>query len=209
MLTLIDKLRKFKIIPVITIERAQDIVPLGEALVKNGLPVAEITFCTPAAADAIKLLKETMPNKILIGAGTIINREQIRQAEAVGAEFIVSPGLNPDTVKACHELDIPIIPGINNPTQIEQAMQLGINCVKFFPAEPSGGLSMLKALLAPYPKLEILPTGGINLENIGHYLALPQVIACGGSWMVNNKLIKAKDWDTIGQLTRQAVKLVK
>ncbi|MDR5611986.1 MAG: bifunctional 4-hydroxy-2-oxoglutarate aldolase/2-dehydro-3-deoxy-phosphogluconate aldolase [Arsenophonus sp.] len=208
MLTLIDKLRKFKIIPVITIERAQDIVPLGEALVKNGLPVAEITFRTPAA-DAIKLLKEAMPNKILIGAGTIINREQIRQAEAVGAEFIVSPGLNPDTVKACHELDIPIILGINNPTQIEQAMQLGINCVKFFPAEPSGGLSMLKALLAPYPKLEILPTGGINLENIGHYLTLPQVIACGGSWMVNNKLIKAKDWDTIGQLTRQVVKLVK
>uniref|UniRef100_A0A3B0LZ23 2-dehydro-3-deoxy-phosphogluconate aldolase n=1 Tax=Arsenophonus endosymbiont of Trialeurodes vaporariorum TaxID=235567 RepID=A0A3B0LZ23_9GAMM len=209
MLTLIDKLRKFKIIPVIIIERAQDIVPLGEALVKNGLPVAEITFRTPAAVDAIKLLKEAMPNKILIGAGTIINREQIRQAEAVRAEFIVSPGLNPDTVKACHELDIPIIPCINNPTQIEQAMQLGINCVKFFPAELSGGLSMLKALLAPYPKLEILPTGGINLENIGHYLASPQVIACGGSWMVNNKLIKAKDWDTIGQLTHQAVKLVK
>ncbi|RXK33289.1 2-dehydro-3-deoxyphosphogluconate aldolase [Arsenophonus endosymbiont of Bemisia tabaci Asia II 3] len=208
MLTLIDKLRKFKIIPVITIERAQDIVPLGETLVKNGLPVAEITFRTPAA-DAIKLLKEAMPNKILIGAGTIINREQIRQAEVVGAEFIVAPGLNPDTVKACHELDIPIIPGINNPTQIEQAMQLGINCVKFFPAEPSGGLSMLKALLASYPKLEIVPTGGINLENIVRYLASPQVIACGGSWMVNNKLIKAKDWDTIGLLTHQVVKLVK
>lgn len=208
MLTLIDNLRKFKIIPVITIERAQDIVPLDEALVKNGLPVAEITFHTPAA-DAIKLLKEAMPNKILIGAGTIINREQIRQAEAVGAEFIISPGLNPDKVKACHELDMPIIPGINNPIQVEQAIQLGISCVTFFPAKPSGGLSMLKALLAPYPKLEILPSSGINLENISHYLTLPQVIACRGSWMVNNKLIKAKDWDTIGQLTRQAVKLVK
>lgn len=209
MLTLINKLRQFKIIPVITIERAQDIVPLGKTLVKNGLPVAEITFRTPAATDAIKLLKEAMPNKILIGAGTIINREQIRQAEAVGADFIVSPGLNPDTVKACHELDIPIIPGINNPTQIEQAIQLGINLVKFFPAEPSGGLSMLKALLAPYPQLEIMPTGGISPENIRQYLALPQVVACGGSWMVDNKLIKAKDWVTIGQLTREAVKLVK
>ena len=209
MLTLIDKLRQLRIIPVITIERAQDIVPLGKTLEKNGLPVAEITFRTPAAADAIKLLKEAMPNKILIGAGTIINREQIKQAEAVGADFIVSPGLNPDTVKGCHELDIPIIPGINNPTQIEQAMQLGINLVKFFPAEPSGGLSMLKALLAPYPQLEIMPTGGISPENIRHYLALPQVVACGGSWMVDNKLIKARDWAAIGQLTREAVTLVK
>ncbi|WP_255420660.1 2-dehydro-3-deoxyphosphogluconate aldolase [Arsenophonus endosymbiont of Aleurodicus floccissimus] len=132
MLTLIDKLRKFKIIPVITIERAQDIVPLEEALVKNGLPVAEITFRTPETANAIKLLKEAMLTKILIGAGTIINREKIRQAEAVGAEFIVSPGLNPNTVKACHELDIPIIPGINNPTQIEQAMQFWVLIVSSF-----------------------------------------------------------------------------
>ncbi|MBD1228508.1 bifunctional 4-hydroxy-2-oxoglutarate aldolase/2-dehydro-3-deoxy-phosphogluconate aldolase [Xenorhabdus griffiniae] len=201
------RLRQIKIVPVIAIEKARDIIPLGHALADNGLPVAEITFRTESAAEAISLLKAERPD-MLIGAGTVLQREHVRQAKAAGAEFVVSPGFNPNTVLACQQIGIPIIPGVNNASTIEQALESGINFVKFFPAEPSGGIAMIKALLAPYPQLQVMPTGGINVKNIRDYLAIPQIVACGGSWMVSPQLIRDKDWKAVGRLVREAVELV-
>ncbi|MDC9597507.1 bifunctional 4-hydroxy-2-oxoglutarate aldolase/2-dehydro-3-deoxy-phosphogluconate aldolase [Xenorhabdus anantnagensis] len=201
------RLRQIKIVPVIAIEEARDIIPLGHALADNGLPIAEITFRTERAAEAINLLKAERPD-MLIGAGTVLHSEQVRQAKAAGAEFVVSPGLNPNTVQACRQTGIPIIPGVNNASTIEQALELGIDFVKFFPAEPSGGTVMIKALLAPYPQLQVMPTGGISVKNIRDYLAIPQIVACGGSWMVSAQLIQDKEWKKIGKLAREAAELV-
>ncbi len=197
-----------KVVPVIALERSEDAVPLGKALVENGLPVAEITFRTAAAADAISSLRIAYPD-MLIGAGTVLNRAQIVQAKAAGADFIVSPGLNPNTVRACRELNIPIIPGVNNPSDIELAIELGLSALKFFPAEPSGGIKMIQALLGPYAQVRFMPTGGITVDNIRDYLAVPGVIACGGSWMVEKNLLQAGDWSKVGRLVRDVVALVK
>ncbi|OTA20501.1 2-dehydro-3-deoxy-phosphogluconate aldolase [Xenorhabdus beddingii] len=201
------RLRQIKIVPVIAIEEARDIIPLGHALADNGLPVAEITFRTGSAAEAISLLKAERPD-MLVGAGTVLHREHVRQAKAAGAEFVVSPGFNPNTVQACQKIGIPIIPGVNNASTIEQALGSGIDFVKFFPAEPSGGIAMIKALLAPYPQLQVMPTGGISVKNIRDYLAIPQIVACGGSWMIKPQLIRDKEWEKIGELVREAVELV-
>ena len=205
---LAEKLSQFKIIPVIAIDNAEDILPLGEQLVKNGLPVAEITFRTSAATKAIRLLKEAYP-EMYIGAGTVLNEEQVIEAKQAGSDFVVSPGLNPSTVLACKKHNIAIIPGINNPSSIEQALELGISTVKFFPAEASGGIPMLKSLLAPYGNLKIMPTGGITADNIQQYLDIPAVLACGGTWMVDKKLINDKKWDEIGLLIKDIVAKVK
>ncbi|TCJ97978.1 2-keto-3-deoxy-phosphogluconate aldolase [Volucribacter psittacicida] len=202
-----EKLREIKLVPVIALEQAEDILPLADALAENGLPVAEITFRSSAAAKAIQLLRSHRTD-ILIAAGTVLTPQQVVDAQQAGADFIVSPGFNPNIVKLCQQLALPITPGVNNPSAIEQALEMGINTVKFFPAEASGGVNMIKALLGPYGQLQIMPTGGINLTNIHNYLAIPNVVACGGSWFVSNELIKAKNWQKIGQLTRQAVELV-
>ncbi|MGU5598469.1 bifunctional 4-hydroxy-2-oxoglutarate aldolase/2-dehydro-3-deoxy-phosphogluconate aldolase [Aeromonas caviae] len=207
MSSITEQLQALKVIPVIAIEQAEDIIPLGAALANNGLPVAEITFRSAAAVEAIRLLRKAYP-EMLIGAGTVLNREQVIAAKEAGATFIVSPGFNPNTVKACQELDIPIIPGVNNPSTIETALEMGLTTLKFFPAETSGGTAMIKALLAPYTQIKLMPTGGISTHNINEYLAIPRVIACGGSWMVDKKLIADKQWEEIGRLTRQAVALV-
>lgn len=204
MSSITEQLQALKVIPVIAIEQAEDIIPLGAALANNGLPVAEITFRSAAAVDAIRLLRQSQP-EMLIGAGTVLNREQVMAAKEAGATFIVSPGFNPNTVKACQELDIPIIPGVNNPSTIEAALEMGLTTLKFFPAEASGGAAMIKALLAPYTQIKLMPTGGISTHNINEYLAIPRVIACGGSWMVDKKLIAEKQWEEIGRLTREAV----
>lgn len=202
-----EKLKELKVIPVIAIDRAEDIIPLGKALAENGLPAAEITFRSDAAVAAIRLLSESQPD-MLIGAGTVLNREQALAAKEAGATFVVSPGFNPNTVKACQEIGIEIIPGINNPSGVEAALEMGLTTVKFFPAEASGGIAMVKSLLAPYTDIQIMPTGGINANNINDYLAIPRVIACGGTWMVNKKLINEGNWDEIGRLTREAANLV-
>ncbi|HDO1322475.1 TPA: bifunctional 4-hydroxy-2-oxoglutarate aldolase/2-dehydro-3-deoxy-phosphogluconate aldolase [Aeromonas veronii] len=207
MSSITEQLQALKVIPVIAIEQAEDIIPLGAALANNGLPVAEITFRSAAAVEAIRLLRKASP-EMLIGAGTVLNREQVIAAKEAGATFIVSPGFNPNTVKACQELDIPIIPGVNNPSTIEAALEMGLTTLKFFPAEASGGTAMIKALLAPYTQIKLMPTGGISTHNINEYLAIPRVIACGGSWMVDKKLIADKQWEEIGRLTREAVALV-
>lgn len=201
---IVERLTRLKIIPVITIEQSEDIIPLGAILVENGLPVAEITLRSTEAVDAIRLLRSSNP-EMLIGAGTVLTSEQVKAAKDAGADFIVSPGLNPNVVKICQKLKIPIIPGVNNPTDIESALELGLTTLKFFPAEPSGGVPMIKALLAPYSKINLMPTGGISSKNILNYLAIPNVIACGGSWMVEKSLVSAKNWAEIGRLTRNAV----
>ncbi|WP_429216857.1 bifunctional 4-hydroxy-2-oxoglutarate aldolase/2-dehydro-3-deoxy-phosphogluconate aldolase [Aeromonas veronii] len=207
MLSITEKLQALKIIPVIAIDRAEDILPLGAALAGNGLPVAEITFRSTAAVEAIQLLRSAQPD-MLIGAGTVLTREQVFAAKAAGASFIVSPGFNPDTVQACQEANIPIIPGVNNPTAIEAALAMGLTTLKFFPAEASGGVAMIKALLAPYNQIKLMPTGGIGPKNIKEYLSIPGVIACGGSWMVDKALIKNKDWKEVASLTRSAMELL-
>ena len=205
--TLTPRLQALKIVPVIALERAEDAVSLGAALLQSGIPAAEITFRTAAAIDAIRRLRDAQP-EMLIAAGTVLNAAQAKAAQQAGADFIVSPGFNPNTVKACQDLGIAITPGINNPTAIEAALEHGITTVKYFPAEASGGLKMLKALLAPYAMLQVMPTGGIGPNNIRDYLALKNVIACGGSWMVEKTLLDAQNWEEIARLAREAVALV-
>ncbi|MFZ7135281.1 bifunctional 4-hydroxy-2-oxoglutarate aldolase/2-dehydro-3-deoxy-phosphogluconate aldolase [Avibacterium avium] len=201
---IIEKLREFKVIPVIALDNAQDILPLAETLAKNGLPVVEITFRSAAAEEAIRLIRQHNPY-ILIAAGTVLTSEQVVQAKNAGADCIVTPGFNPKIVKLCQELDIPVMPGVNNPMSIEAALELGVTAVKFFPAEASGGVKMIKALLGPYAQLQIMPTGGISVNNIKDYLAIPNVVACGGSWFVEKSLINSHNWEEIGRLVREAV----
>ncbi|ELG4784274.1 bifunctional 4-hydroxy-2-oxoglutarate aldolase/2-dehydro-3-deoxy-phosphogluconate aldolase [Vibrio vulnificus] len=202
-----EQLKALKVIPVIAIDKAEDIIPLGKVLAENGLPAAEITFRSEAAVEAIRLLRETQPG-MLIGAGTVLNREQAIAAKEAGATFIVSPGFNPNTVKACQEIGIDIVPGVNNPSTVEAALEMGLTTLKFFPSEASGGINMVKSLLAPYTDIELMPTGGINPANIKDYLAIPRVLACGGTWMVDKKLIEAGNWEELARLTREAVALV-
>ncbi|EGQ9168533.1 bifunctional 4-hydroxy-2-oxoglutarate aldolase/2-dehydro-3-deoxy-phosphogluconate aldolase [Vibrio cholerae] len=202
-----QQLKALKVIPVIAIDNAEDIIPLGKVLVENGLPAAEITLRSEAAVEAIRLLRQTQPD-MLIGAGTVLNREQAIAAKEAGATFIVSPGFNPNTVKACQEIGIDIVPGVNNPSTVEAALEMGLTTLKFFPAEASGGINMVKSLLAPYTDIELMPTGGISPANIKDYLAIPRVLACGGTWMVDKKLIEAGNWEELARLTREAVALV-
>ncbi|KQA99023.1 2-dehydro-3-deoxyphosphogluconate aldolase [Vibrio metoecus] len=202
-----QQLKALKVIPVIAIDNAEDILPLGKVLVENGLPAAEITFRSEAAVEAIRLLRQAQPD-MLIGAGTVLNREQAIAAKEAGATFIVSPGFNPNTVKACQEIGIDIVPGVNNPSTVEAALEMGLTTLKFFPAEASGGINMVKSLLAPYTDIELMPTGGISATNIKDYLAIPRVLACGGTWMVDKKLIEAGNWEELARLTREAVALV-
>ncbi len=205
--TITQQLTALKVIPVIAVDNAEDIIPLGKALAENGLPAAEITFRSDAAAEAIRLLKQHQP-EMLIGAGTVLNRGQVIAAKEAGASFIVSPGFNPNTVKACQELNIDIVPGINNPSAVEAALEMGLTTLKFFPAEASGGINMVKSLLAPYTDLQLMPTGGVTPNNIKDYLSIPRVIACGGTWMVDKKLVAEGNWEEIGRLTREVVALV-
>lgn len=205
---ILTRIAALKVVPVIALESVDAALPLGRALVENGLPVAEITFRTSAAAAVIRTLRAAHP-ELLIGAGTVLNRAQVIEARAAGADFVVSPGLNPNTVLACREFDLPIIPGVNDPSAIELALELGLNALKFFPAEPSGGIRMIKALLGPYPQLKLMPTGGISPTNILDYLAIPQVIACGGSWMVADEWVRTGNFAEMGRLIREVVELVK
>ncbi|MGF1739133.1 bifunctional 4-hydroxy-2-oxoglutarate aldolase/2-dehydro-3-deoxy-phosphogluconate aldolase [Photobacterium satsumensis] len=204
---IIEKLKAFKVIPVIQINDVSQAVPLAKTLVENGLPVAEVTFRTEAAAEAIRLMRDAYP-EMCIGAGTVLNAEQVDRAKEAGSEFVVAPGLNPNTVRYCQEQGIPMVPGVNNPSQVEQALELGLTFLKFFPAEASGGINMVKSLLAPYVDVSFMPTGGIGKANIRDYLAIDRVICCGGTWMVAPKLIENGDWDEIGRLVREAVELV-
>lgn len=195
---------EYGIVPVIKIDDVENAVPLAKALCDGGLPVAEVTFRTEAAEDAIKRISEALPD-MLVGAGTVLSCEQVDRAVKAGAKFIVSPGLNPKVVKYCVDKNIPITPGCANPSDVEQAIELGLDVVKFFPAEASGGIKMIKAMAAPYTKMKFMPTGGINAKNLNDYLSFGKILACGGSWMVSEALINAKKFDEITALTREAV----
>lgn len=195
------------LVPVIKIERAGDAVGLGRALVEGDLPVAEVTFRTDAAEEAIKSLTAKLPD-LLVGAGTVLTPGQAERAVNAGARFIVSPGFNPKVVDWCIDHKVLVTPGINSPTQLEMALERDLSVVKFFPAEASGGLAMLKAMAAPYGGVKFIPTGGINEGNLASYLAYNRILACGGSWMVKADLISAGKFDEITRLVRQAVATV-
>lgn len=198
-----DALRTLKVIPVIAIKDADSAVPLAKTLMENGMPSAEITFRTDAAAESIRRIRAAYPD-MLIGAGTVLTTAQVDTALDAGVDFVVSPGLNPTVVRYCQQRGAVMIPGVNNPSLVESAMEMGLRTLKFFPASASGGTAMLKALSAVYP-VKFMPTGGVSESNIGEYLSVSSVLACGGTWMVPAELIDAKDWDAIGQLVRDAV----
>ena len=199
--------QKIRIIPVVTIHQADEVNPLADALVGGGLPCAEITFRTNAAVAAIEKLCKRMD--MLTGAGSVLTVDQAKTAVAAGAKFIVSPGLNLKVLQFCAEQNIPVFPGTCTPTDFIMALEQGLKVIKFFPAESLGGVKTLKAMAAPFPMLKFLPTGGITPQNILDYLKLPQVLACGGSWMVKEDLLQGKKFDTIRQLVQEAVNIVR
>ncbi|KUI97816.1 bifunctional 4-hydroxy-2-oxoglutarate aldolase/2-dehydro-3-deoxy-phosphogluconate aldolase [Vibrio sp. MEBiC08052] len=207
MKTLEQQLEAIGVIPVIALDDAQKAVKLAQVLIENGLPCAEVTFRTAQAAQAIASMREAYP-EILIGAGTVLTPAQVDAAIDAGADFIVSPGFNPTTVKYCQQRQITIIPGINTPSLVEQAMEMGLKTLKFFPAEPSGGTAMLKAMSAVYP-VRFMPTGGINPQNIKSYLGIPSVLACGGTWMVPNQLIEEEKWDELAALVKEVATIIR
>lgn len=197
-----------KLVPVVKLDRAEDTAPLCQALCQGGLPVAEITFRTDAAEEAIRTASREFPEMIL-GAGTIVNVEQAKRAVDAGAQFLVTPGFSGSVTQWAVDKKVPIFPGTCTPTEVMAAMEYGLTVVKFFPAVQYGGLSTIKALAAPFPALRFMPTGGISPDNVKEYLAFEKIIACGGSWMVKDSLIKEKDFAKIQELTAQAVAIVK
>ena len=203
----LEKLKKTGIIPVIIIDDAARAVPLANALIDGGIPCAEITFRTAQAEEAMCRINKEVPG-ILLGAGTVLTTGQADKAIAAGAQFIVSPGFNPKVVSYCTEQGIPITPGCVTPSDIERALEMGLEVVKFFPAEQAGGLEYIKAVAAPYSSMQFIPTGGINAQNIAVYSAFKKVLACGGSWMVNTELINAGEFEKITALCKEAVLLV-
>lgn len=205
---ILEKISELKIVPVVVLNDAKDARPLAKALVEGGLPCAEVTFRTDAAEESIRIMAEEYPD-MLVGAGTVLTTDQVDRAVAAGAKFIVSPGLNPRIVKYCVEKGILIVPGCANASDIEQALENGLEVVKFFPAEQAGGLPMIKALAAPYVNVKFMPTGGVNQKNINDYLAFNKVVACGGTWMVKNDLVEAGNFEEITRLTKEACELVK
>ena len=197
-----------RLVSVAVVDRVADAVPLAQALLAGGLEVIEITFRTAEAAQSIASIRQALP-AMLVGAGTVLTGEQVRQAATAGAQFAVAPGLNQTVVRAAQQCGLPFFPGVMTPSDVEQALGLGCTLAKFFPAEAAGGVSMLKALAGPYAYtgLRFIPTGGINLGNLPSYLALPIVAAVGGSWMVERKLVAEKNWAAITALTAEAVKV--
>ena len=207
MMDMMKRIEEMGIVPVVVIEDAKQALPLAEALCAGGLPCAEVTFRTAAARDAIREMKKK--ENMLVGAGTVLTPEQVDEAVDAGAEFIVNPGFNRNVVRHCKEKGIPVIPGVCTPTEVEMALEEGIEAVKFFPAEAAGGIAMIKAMSAPYGSVRFMPTGGITMENLADYLSYNKVLACGGSFMVSKKLIAENQFGKIEELTREAVSLLR
>ena len=203
----LERLRRIRLAPVIVIDDPKDAAPLAAALADGGLPCAEVTFRTAAAAESLRRMADARPD-MLLGAGTVLTPRQAAEARAAGAQFIVSPGLNPVVVDYCLEQGIPVFPGVCTPTEIEAGLQRGLEVLKFFPAEPAGGLAYLKAISAPYSMVEFIPTGGINAEKLPSYLSFRSVVACGGSWMAPAEWIRAGDFERIRQETAKAVETI-
>lgn len=203
-----EKIHQIGILPVIALDDAAQAVPLAKALAEGGIPAAEVTFRTAAGEEAIRRIAQEVP-EVLVGAGTVLTCEQVDRAVNAGAKFIVSPGTNPKVVRHCMEKGVQPVPGVVTPTEIETALELGLEVLKFFPAEPSGGLGMIKALAAPYTQIKFIPTGGISAANVGEYLKYPKILACGGSWMVKKDMVNAGKFDEIQALAAQAAAIVK
>jgi 2-dehydro-3-deoxyphosphogluconate aldolase/(4S)-4-hydroxy-2-oxoglutarate aldolase len=201
-------LRAVGVVPVVAVDRVAAAVPMAEALIAGGLPCAEITFRTDAAAAAIEALRGRFPD-MLVGAGTVLTTAQVDAALAAGAMFVVAPGFNPAVVDHCLTRGVPVTPGVVTPSEIEQALARGLHLVKFFPAEAMGGVEYLRAVAAPYPMMSFLPTGGVTVDNLPQYLALPTVAACGGTWLCKREVLARGEFGTIEALARVAVEVVR
>ena len=208
MMTIEERFVDFGVVPVVVLDDVKDALPLAKALTEGGLPCAEVTFRTEAAEESIKVMAEAYPDMV-VGAGTVLTIEQADAAVKAGAKFIVSPGFDPEIVDYCLKKEIPIFPGCVTPSEVAQAVKRGLKVVKFFPAEPAGGVAMIKAMAAPYHQLRFMPTGGIGTQNLKDYLEFDKIICCGGSWMVKADLIKNGEFEKICKLTKEAKELAK
>lgn len=208
MKTLEERFYDYAVVPVVVLNDADDAVPLADALIKGGLPCAEVTFRTDAAEESIRRICESFPD-MLVGAGTVLTTEQVERAHKAGAKFIVSPGFDPEIIDYCISIGLPVLPGCITPSEIAQAVKRGLKVVKFFPAEQSGGVAMIKAMAAPYSMVKFMPTGGISTKNLADYLSCDKILCCGGSWMVKEDLIKSGSFDKITDMTREATALAK
>lgn len=202
------KIGQMGIVPVVVLNDVKNAVPLAQSLINGGLPCAEVTFRTEAAQQSIVEISKNFP-QMFVGAGTVLTTEQVDRAVDAGAKFIVSPGFNPKVVEYCIKKGYPVTPGIMTPTELEMALEFGLDVVKFFPAENAGGLKMIKAMAAPYTKMKFMPTGGINPQNVREYLQCDKILACGGSWMVKGDLINNGNFAEIEKLTKEASQIVK
>lgn len=208
MKTLEERFYDYAVVPVVVLNDADDAVPLADALIKGGLPCAEVTFRTDAAEESIRRICESFPD-MLVGAGTVLTTEQVERAYKAGAKFIVSPGFDPEIIDCCISIGLPVLPGCITPSEIAQAVKRGLKVVKFFPAEQSGGVAMIKAMAAPYSMVKFMPTGGISTKNLADYLSCDKILCCGGSWMVKEDLIKSGSFDKITDMTKEATALAK
>ena len=203
------RISEIGVVPVIKLNHPErDAIPLAKALIAGGVPVAEVTFRAAGAAVAIKAMRENFP-EMLVGAGTVLTTEQVDEAMAAGAQFIVTPGMDPDIVAYCQKVGIQIFPGCTTPTDYHTAYKFGLEVLKFFPAEQSGGIAKIKAMSSPFPMFKVMPTGGISLKNLADYVKNPVIAACGGSYMVTADLIDNGKWDEITDLCKQSVEIVK
>ena len=207
---IIETLGAAGVIPVIVIEKEEQAVPLAKALVKGGLPVLEVTFRTQAAAGAIAAIRREVPEAV-VGAGTLLTVEQLKAAKAAGAVFGVAPGFDPVVMAAAKAADLPFCPGVATASELSQALTAGCKMVKFFPAEAAGGVKMIKNLLGAFrfTGVKFMPTGGVNLSNVGDYLAVPEIVCCGGTWIVPKDALAAGDWAAIEKLAADAAALVR
>lgn len=203
-MNVMERVAELKVVPVVKIDNIEDTRPLMQALVNGGLPVAEITFRTACAEEAIKIASTEFP-QMLVGAGTVINAEQAERAVNAGAKFIVGPGWADDVASYCRDKEVLYLPGCVTPTEIIKALSNGVSLVKFFPASVYGGLKAIKALAAPFTGVKFVPTGGVSADNLAEFLAFDKIVACGGSWMVADKLVKEGKFDEIEKLTAEAV----
>lgn len=196
------------IIPVLVIKNVEDALPIARALLAAGIKVLEVTLRTPAALDVIKIIADELP-EACIGSGTVINREMLQRCQEAGAKFAISPGLTKNLLQAGNEGNIALIPGISSISEMMDAIDFGYDHLKFFPAEASGGIKAIQSISGPFPDIRFCPTGGINLNNVSNYLALPNIVCCGGSWLVTDEIVKNKDWSKITELAEQVLAHVK
>lgn len=208
MQNIIEKISKFGVIPVVVFNDVSEALPLAKALIDGGLPCAEITFRTDAAEESIRCVTKEYP-EMFVGAGTVLTTEQVDRAVAAGAKFIVCPCFDSEVVDYCLSKSIPVFPGCITPSEVAQAVKRGLSVIKFFPAEQFGGLNTINAIAAPFPNVRFIPTGGVNLDNLGNYLKSPKVIACGGTWIAKANMLAKGNFDEIRDITKNAVEIVK